>query len=62
MFSSFAEQINLVLKRATKINDMKIYELSNSYPRPETRKIIAQTLILNLMMRENPMGHWKMTF
>ena len=34
MFSSFAEKKNLVLKWATKINDMQIYELSNSYPRP----------------------------
>ena len=34
MFSSFAEKINLVLKWATEINDMQIYELSNSYPRP----------------------------
>ena len=34
MFSSFAEKKNLVLKWAKKINDVQIYELSNSYPRP----------------------------
>ena len=34
MFSSFAEKKHLVLRWEPKINDMQIYELSNSYPRP----------------------------
>ena len=45
MFFSFAEKENLVLKWATKINDMQIYELSNSYP-PTLNKI--QFLICKL--------------